>query len=386
MNKNCYKLIFSKTKGCLVPVAECIKSAVDNGSSDSVSKKAEEQTPINNYPLSNVFLSVKTFLNPVSSAICLNWKTVSILIVSMVSTPNFAQSADLENKPALTDITNGNINIELDNESNGKVQLHQTENKVIIVDIATPNKNGISDNRFQKFNIENGAVFKNNKDQQRSELVGYLEENKNLTGEEAKVILNQVTGKDLSKIEGALEVLGKQADLVIANPNGINLNGVKTINSSRFVATTSDKIDPDKMQLNVTKGTVTIDVNGFATDNLPYLDIVAKKIEQKGSIGNKDNVKNNYQTNITFVAGSSEYDLNKHEVTKKNGVASNDEVAITGASTGAMYGKNIKLIVTDTGAGVKHDGIILSENDIKLESKEGDIDLGNKVRAKKKLI
>lgn len=209
---------------------------------------------------------------------------------------------------------------------------------------------------------------------------------KNLTGEEAKVILNQVTGKDLSKIEGALEVLGKQADLVIANPNGINLNGVKTINSSRFVATTSDKIDPDKMQLNVTKGTVTIDVNGFATDNLPYLDIVAKKNEQKGSIGNKDNVKNNYQTNITFVAGSSEYDLNKHEVTKKNGVASNDEVAITGASTGAMYGKNIKLIVTDTGAGVKHDGIILSENDIKLESKEGDIDLGNKVRAKKKLI
>lgn len=68
---------------------------------------------------------------------------------------------------------------------------------------------------------------------------------------------------------------------------------------------------------------------------MPYLDIVAKKIEQKGSIGNKDNVKNNYQTNITFVAGSSEYDLNKHEVTKKNGVASNDEVAITGASTGA---------------------------------------------------
>lgn len=61
-----------------------------------------------------------------------------------------------------------------------------------------------------------------------------------------------------------------------------------------------------------------------------------------------------------------------------------------------MHGKNIKLIVTDKGAGVKHDGIILSENDIQIEMNEGDLELGNtiqqtvvkkdrNIRAKKKL-
>ncbi|WP_249961298.1 two-partner secretion domain-containing protein [Histophilus somni] len=407
MNKNCYKLIFSKTRGCLVPVAECITSAVDSGSSDSVvvSEKTDEedqQGSIEDYRLSNVCLSVKTFLNPVSSALCLNWKSVSVLLLSMVAAPNFAQSAEVaetEKKPQLTKIENSNNqDIQLSNDSNNQgtrntntnstTGLYKTENNVIVIDIAKPNDKGISDNRFQKFNIPNGAVFKNNKDQQRSELVGYLEGNKNLTEQEAKVILNQVTGSELSQIKGALEILGKKADLVIANQNGITLNGVKTINAGRFVATTSKTIDPNKMEFDVTQGTVTIDVNGFATDNLPYLDIVAKKIEQKGTIGNKEKEKNKpSETEITFIAGESKSTYSQEKgvelSSERKGKASkDDEVAITGASTGAMHGKSIKLIVTDQGAGVKHDGIILSENDIKIESNKGDIDLGNELRAK----
>ncbi|WP_249967711.1 YopT-type cysteine protease domain-containing protein [Histophilus somni] len=419
MNKNCYKLIFSKTRGCLVPVAECITSAVDSGSSDSVvvSEKTDEedrQGAIEDYRLSNVCLSVKTFLNPVSSALCLNWKSVSVLLLSMVAAPNFAQSAEVaktEKKPQLTDITstNNNNDVQLDTSyknqtgagntvandvNNHPTKLYKTENNVIVIDIAKPNDKGISDNRFQKFNIPNGAVFKNNKDQQRSELVGYLEGNKNLTEQEAKVILNQVTGAELSQIKGALEILGKKADLVIANQHGINLNGVQTINAGRFVATTSKLIDPKNgvMDLDVSEGTVTIDVNGFATDNLPYLDIIAKKIEQKGTIKNKES--SNVETEITFIAGkgktkySIENDKTKLEVQKDSSTSQasdKEEVAITGASTGAMHGKSIKLIVTDQGAGVKHDGIILSENDIKIESNKGDIDLGDKLQAKNEI-
>ncbi|THA22510.1 YopT-type cysteine protease domain-containing protein [Histophilus somni] len=414
MNKNCYKLIFSKTRGCLVPVAECITSAVDSGSSDSVvvSEKTDEedqQGSIEDYRLSNVCLSVKTFLNPVSSALCLNWKSVSVLLLSMVAAPNFAQSAEVaktEKKPQLTKIENSNNqDIQLSNDSNNQgtgntntnstTGLYKTENNVIVIDIAKPNDKGISDNRFQKFNIPNGAVFKNNAEQQKSQLVGYLDKNNNIEKDkEAKVILNQVTGAELSQIKGALEILGTKADLVIANQNGITLNGVKTINAGRFVATTSTTIDPNNMELNVTQGTVTIDVNGFATDNLPYLDIVAKKIEQKGTIGNKEKEKNKpSETEITFIAGkgktkySIDGDKTKLEVQKDSSASqtSTEEVAITGASTGAMHGKSIKLIVTEQGAGVKHDGIILSENDIKIESNKGDIDLGDKLQAKNEI-
>lgn len=64
-------------------------------------------------------------------------------------------------------------------------------------------------------------------------------------------------------------------------------------------------------------------------------------------------------------------------MTEKHTAEAQGEIAISGASTGAMYGKNIKLIVTDKGAGVKHDGIILSEADIQIETHEGDVELGN---------
>ncbi|SNV55429.1 YopT-type cysteine protease domain-containing protein [Pasteurella dagmatis] len=418
MNKNRYKLIFSKSKSCLVPVAECIKSAVGNGSSDNISEKdseSEEPPHFEQHPFSTVSLLIKTALNPVSSVMRLTWKQFSIVFLTVASVPVLADSTnspsnlpspadkvilkDINGKALLTaiDKTN-NTNIELSEDNKNNTKIYQTENKVIVIDIAKPNDKHISDNRFNKFNITNGAVFNNNKDvaEKKSLLVGYIPKNKNLeNGSEAKVILNQVTGSEISKIEGALEVLGGKADLVIANPNGLILNGVQTINSDRFVATTSKEINPSQMLLNVTNGTVTIDVDGFATDGLQYLDIIAKKIEQKEVIANK-NKKSTQRANITFIAGQSEYNLTNHTLVESSkGKASSNEIAITGASTGAMHGQNIKLVVTDKGAGVKHDGIILSESDVRIELNDGDLDLGNAqksttvesdrtVRAKKK--
>ncbi|MGC6377011.1 YopT-type cysteine protease domain-containing protein [Bisgaard Taxon 45] len=384
MNKNRYKLIFSQVKGCLVPVAECINSAISNGSSDSTStseQAEEEPSLLAHYSLSSVSLLVKSRFNPVSSAMQLTWKQFSILFLTLISAPVWAEGQDVA-KSQLTEINKhqGNEHIKLDVSSQDKTKIYQTENKVLVIDIAKPNNKGISDNRFHKFNVPNGAVFNNSKEQAKSELLGYIPGNENVKEKQADVILNQVTGPDLSKIEGALEVLGKKADIVIANQNGITLNGVKTINTDRFVATTSDTIDPTKMELNVTKGTVTIDVDGFATDGLSYLDIIAKKIEQKRAITHEGKGKNTTKshTDITFIAGSSVYDLNKHTIKEKNKVKAQDgEIAITGDSTGAMHGKNIKLIVTDQGAGVKHDGIILSEGDIHIELHEGDLELGN---------
>ncbi|MGY4676758.1 two-partner secretion domain-containing protein, partial [Pasteurella sp. P03HT] len=386
MNKNRYKLIFSQSKSCLVPVAECIKSAVGNGSSDAVSTTegdAEEPPLEAPHALSPVSLWVKNTFNPVSSVMQLTWKHVSILLLTVVSAPAFAQPDEPPKKPSLTKIENNHEDIKLATENNiqngtdKKTALWKTDNNVIVIDIAKPNGNKISNNIFEKFDIPNGAVFKNNKQQERSQIIGYLEKNPNLgENDVVDVILNQVKGSDESKIKGALEVLGKKADIVIANQNGITLNGVRTINADRFVVTTSKTIDPNEMLLDVTGGKVTIDVNGLATDGLKYLDIIAKTIEQKQSIVPAKELKP--ETEITLVAGTSKYDFNKHQVTEKNDTAVPEgTIAITGASTGAMHGKNIKLIVTDKGAGVKHDGIILSEEDIHIELHDGDLDIGN---------
>ncbi|VEH68499.1 protein PfhB1 [Rodentibacter pneumotropicus] len=168
----------------------------------------------------------------------------------------------------------------------------------------------------------------------------------------------------MSKIKGGLEVFGDKADLLIVNPNGININGVQTFNTDRFVASTSNVIDPKNgLKLSVEKGTVTIDKDGIATDGLKYLDIVAKKIEQKGAVRNI-NDKAPVETNITFVAGSSEYDVKARKAKSKS--TKSTEIAITGTEAGAMYGNHIQFITTDTGAGVNHKGIILSEKISKL--------------------
>ncbi|NBI43813.1 filamentous hemagglutinin N-terminal domain-containing protein, partial [[Haemophilus] felis] len=386
MNKNRYKLIFSKIKGCLVPVSECINSAISNGSSDKQPRLEAEASPLLSaqYALSSVSLLVKSTLNPVSSAMHLSWGGVSILCLSLISASALANANEEtlteERKAQLREINTNDEHIKLANinNSNGNknTKLYKTENNVIVIDIATPTtEKQISDNRFEKLNIPKGAVFNNSKKQDRSQLVGYLPANPNLTAEEAKVILNQVTGANQSQIEGALEVLGKRADIVIANQNGITLNGVKTINASRFVATTSETIDPQTMMLNVSKGNVVIGVDGFATDDLPYLDIIAKKIEQKHVVRNQ-NADKQAETEITFVAGTSKYDLNNHQVVEQKKETSS-EIAITGSATGAMHGKKIKLMVTDQGAGVKHDGMILSESDIEIALQNGDADLGN---------
>lgn len=54
------------------------------------------------------------------------------------------------------------------------------------------------------------------------------------------------------------------------------------------MATTSSTIDPEQMQLNVTQGTVTIGVDGFATDGLPYLDIIAKRLNKNKRLQKKE--------------------------------------------------------------------------------------------------
>ncbi|VEI45892.1 protein PfhB2 [Actinobacillus equuli] len=89
----------------------------------------------------------------------------------------------------------------------------------------------------------------------------------------------------MSKIQGGLEVFGQKADLIIVNPNGIELNGVKTINSDRFVAAAANVTKQGNQRILSTSenGTVVIGQNGVATNGLSYFDVVAKTIEQKGA-------------------------------------------------------------------------------------------------------
>ncbi|WP_048736551.1 two-partner secretion domain-containing protein, partial [Necropsobacter massiliensis] len=361
MNKNRYKLIFSKSRGCLIPVAEYIKSALGGGSKAKESdKKTVQDKP--EYIKSVLSNFVGAYLNPVKSVDILKSKNISLLLLTVLSSAAFAEDG------AIVDPNNRNTKIKY------------TENKVLIVDVAKPGNDGISDNHFSKFNVENGSVFNNSLQEGNSYLVGHLDKNQNFDKQTAKAILTQVTGSEMSKIRGGLEVFGDKADLLLVNPNGVNINGVQTFNTDRFVVSTGEVAQPqDGVNLSVKRGTVTIDENGLATDGLKYLDIVAKKIEQKGAIRHAKESKDAQQTNITLVAGSSEFNVRDSKLTAKN--EKSDDVAISGSEAGAMYGNHIRLITTDSGAGVNHKGIILSESDIALNNNAGKVEV-NTVQSK----
>ena len=103
--------------------------------------------------------------------------------------------------------------------------LTHSDNNIDIVNIAKPTQAGISNNFYHDFNVsQNGAILNNALSQDalvQTQLAGYIYSNPNLDSATAKLILNQVTGGNISQLLGYLEIAGSKADMILANPNGI---------------------------------------------------------------------------------------------------------------------------------------------------------------------
>ena len=108
---------------------------------------------------------------------------------------------------------------------------------IIVVDVAEPDSNGLSNNTYSDFSTSNNLIIFNN-----SAVISTTQiENRNVNananitaGSEASLILNQVEGTTTTLLERMLEVAGTTAAVIIANPNGITCNGCGIINASRI--------------------------------------------------------------------------------------------------------------------------------------------------------
>lgn len=105
-------------------------------------------------------------------------------------------------------------------------------NGVDLVQIAQVNDNGVSRNLYSDFNIKSsGLILNNATEYTKTQLGGYIDRNMFLAGNGARVILNEVTSSRASVLNGYLEVAGHKASVVIANANGISVNGLGFINT-----------------------------------------------------------------------------------------------------------------------------------------------------------
>lgn len=253
-----------------------------------------------------------------------------------------------------------------------ELKKNTSANGTDVINITNPDKNGISHNKFIDFSVgsENGVIFNNSKEHGVSQIGGYLTKNPNLE-KNATTILNEVTGNKSSNINGTVEIFGKKADFILANENGINLNGANFINTNGVTLTTG-KINKGENNLNfdINKGNVKL--NGVSTSG-DYFNVLANTIEVYKEISP---LKGEKQPEISFIAGENKISLDNNKmnnpVINEIKKSKSEKYGITAGALGAMYGKNIRLISTADGLGVRHEGAIFSGGDIVIES-NGDI-------------
>ncbi|NEJ75011.1 filamentous hemagglutinin N-terminal domain-containing protein, partial [Rhizobium phaseoli] len=88
-----------------------------------------------------------------------------------------------------------------------------------IVSIA-PAFRGVSHNTYSSFSVSSAGANLNN------------------TGINARTIVNEVTSTNPSVIRGAIAVLGPRANVILANPNGVTVDGGSFANAGHVVLST----------------------------------------------------------------------------------------------------------------------------------------------------
>ena len=237
------------------------------------------------------------------------------------------------------------------------------------LDIAAPNKNGTSYNSLKELQVsEQGLILNNNKDiVANTKIAGYVARNRNLDDSiAANLIITEVTGKNRTNINGTVEVAGKKADLVMANRNGVYVNGGNFLNTDRVTLTTGslEMKNGDLVAINVSQGQIGIGEKGLNALNLTELELLGKTIDVSGVI------KASKETRLLVSAGGQTYEYKTKEVKSKGETYKG--IAIDGKSVGSMYAGKIDIISNDKGAGVNTKGDLVSVDDIVITA-NGDI-------------
>ncbi|MCU5774492.1 hemagglutinin repeat-containing protein [Winslowiella arboricola] len=258
------------------------------------------------------------------------------------------------------------------NPVNGNTQLDKAGNGVPVLNIATPNKAGISHNQFKDYNVGKEGLILNNATGQltQTQLGGLIQNNTNLTaGKEAKGIINEVVGANRSQLQGYTEVAGKAANVMVANPYGITCSGCGFINTPGATLTTgkpSFDSNGNLQALTVSKGTITVEGQGLDASQSDALSIISRATEVNAAIHARD---------LKVIAGANKVAADGG-VTAIAGEGIAPTVAVDTGALGGMYANRIHLISSDKGVGVNLGNLNARQGDMVLDA-SGKLALNN---------
>jgi len=246
--------------------------------------------------------------------------------------------------------------IEVDRQASSAHQasLNIAANGVPIVEITAPSKAGVSMNAFTEYNVgREGLILNNSADIVQTQLGGYIQGNPNFSANQnASLIVNQVTSQSLSNLNGYTEIGGHQAELIIANPNGISCDGCGFINTNKTTLTTGvvNITSQGFNSIDVRKGKITINGLGLNMNNIEQAELIAQAIEINADL---------YGQSLQLIAG-------KNSVSSDGTVSAIAEVpnppqlAIHLSSESSIFANDIQMLATEKGVGVNSEGLINS--------------------------
>lgn len=219
----------------------------------------------------------------------------------------------------------------------------------IAVSIAPANSASISHNTYTAFSVPVSGVNLDNR------------------GVSAKTILNEVTSTNVSEVQGTLSVVGDKADVILANPNGITVNGGRFVNTGN-VALTTGRIGSDALgnvTSTVSAGHISIEGMGLS-GTMEELALVSKTLSIGGAVAS-DIVGPLSHFNVIAGDSSTSFDRDRGGLGvngagvipwafSSGGGSESNGIVVDITETGSIASGRISVTVTDRGAGVRFAG------------------------------
>jgi filamentous hemagglutinin len=272
MNKQSHRIIFNKSRGCLMAVAE---------TTTSTGKSASGETAGPAHP-GHAGAQSRT-LNPLALACKLISQVVLIATASMSLVPLHLHAQAQTNAVSMAT----RIVADPGAARSQQATVLSTSNGVVQVNIQTPSAAGVSRNTYSQFDVgSQGVILNNSRTNVQTQQGGWVQGNPWLATGSARVILNEVNSANPSYLHGYVEVAGQRAEVVIANPAGIAVNGGGFINASGVTLTTGTPVvnNGSLERYRVTGGSVSVDGLGLDTRTADYTAVLTRAAQVNAGI------------------------------------------------------------------------------------------------------
>lgn len=326
MNKHRHKTVFNRTRGILMAVAE---TAIGQGKSPGERSGGETGGGDGSLKTRS---GCRLHLGTLTFSLLLGFGS-ALIVPAAAADIQADKSAPKSQQPVIL----------------------QTGNGLPQVNIQTPTAHGVSVNQYRRFDVDTlGTILNNSHKSVSTRQAGWIQGNPFLALGEARVIVNQINSSDPSRLNGYIEIAGRRAEVVMANPAGIRVDGGGFTNSAGATLTTGRPILAEGRfdGLDIGSGRIEIGAQGLDGRDADYTRILSRAAKIDGGIWGQD---------VQVIAAGGQTDAAgslKDAATPRAPSSSASVFAIDTGALGGMYAGKITLIAADNGSGIRNAGKI----------------------------